>query len=1000
MKVKFFAAILIAALTFTNVDAQNKLTREQILGMSIEELSDLPLEDLMEAVETLGVSSVDELFALIMNKNVSSASKEEENSFTSPLSTTVITKAEMRTYGITTIEEAFRLIPGMIITEKTNGIYDIHMRGLNNIPDNNMLLYTENANTLLMIDGRQVQNCIMGALTLDMLPISIEDIERIEVVRGACGALYGSNAINGVINIITEKPNQESHKVAGNIQMGNNNTFIGDVAFRKSWLNGKIATGLSLNMQTRGRNTDKLYVMGSAGRVIAGSQEIADATVNTQAFGNIANGYMTTVTGQKLFLGKDLIPVTKGGWYSLEEIQNARQIAPTAMPAKMLGIEGVNDNDIVYYIFNATEPETPLADMFHDTNVSRKNIGINGYITINPNADIRFDITAGYGKARAMSTPVGDDIFSLNERVSNTFYTNLNSHIYGLSFNFGYENGPQNYAYGVPGFKIGHHLLNASVDYTFKVGDLSIKPGFEYQWSKFIDYLPVFNDENYDQSHNYTWHYEKDAKTPEDNFQRLYGFLNGAAELSSLAPSIRLDYKIGDIRLIGAFRSDKTSIPDKWNHSWQFAANYDINNNNFIRLVYGHANRGANLVNTNANYQWLRTNMQPYRMVFVGNKESDLLKTDNIELGYRWKPVPSVLVDAELFYSRSQNFGALMSNETMITAESSKVYNTFAALIPQLFAAYNQMVEAGIPTEQIYANLAGIGAGAAHQLPLETRAYIKYDNLPYVANQYGLSLNLDWIISSKLIAKVNANVQQTRIDDYYQYSQTNQIKTQLAAAQAIATSNLYGQGQGNNMVSDLMTTVLQYGGSDPHALMNSILQYVPSETYRQQIGWSTMSPAEKENVTNKLYQAGITGGQYDGVKNPLAMYYSLKYDVLMSGNTLYFGNSSAEPYTLSSNHKHKATPTVFGMVGLIYKPIDALTVSAFGNYTGKRTYDTTAGSETLNDRFTVNMKIGYNPIKNFEVFVNAHNLFNTEKQEFVYCDKIGGLYTVGVSFGM
>lgn len=79
--------------------------------MSTEQLSELPLEDLMAAVETLGVSSVDELFALIMNKNVSSASKQEENTFTSPLSTTVITHDEMRTYGVTTIEEAFRLIP-------------------------------------------------------------------------------------------------------------------------------------------------------------------------------------------------------------------------------------------------------------------------------------------------------------------------------------------------------------------------------------------------------------------------------------------------------------------------------------------------------------------------------------------------------------------------------------------------------------------------------------------------------------------------------------------------------------------------------------------------------------------------------------------------------------------------------------------------------------------------------------------------------------------------
>ena len=188
MNPKKIAFILIATIICTSIDAQ-QLTKDQIMAMSIEQLSELPLEDLMQAVETLGVSSVDELFALIMNKNVSSASKEEEDSFVSPLSTTVITKAEMRSYGISTIEEAFRLIPGMIVTEKANGIYDIQMRGLSNIPDNNILLYTENANTLVMVDGRQIRNSIMGSLTMEMIPVSIEDVERIEVVRGACGAL-------------------------------------------------------------------------------------------------------------------------------------------------------------------------------------------------------------------------------------------------------------------------------------------------------------------------------------------------------------------------------------------------------------------------------------------------------------------------------------------------------------------------------------------------------------------------------------------------------------------------------------------------------------------------------------------------------------------------------------------------------------------------------------------------------------------------------------------
>ena len=74
-------------------------------------------------------------------------------------------------------------------------------------------------------------------------------------------------------------------------------------------------------------------------------------------------------------------------------------------------------------------------------------------------------------------------------------------------------------------------------------------------------------------------------------------------------------------------------------------------------------------------------------------------------------------------------------------------------------------------------------------------------------------------------------------------------------------------------------------------------------------------------------------------------------------------------------------------------------MSAFANYIGEREYRTKYGVEKLDDRFTVNMKVGYNPVENFEIFFNAHNLFNTKDREFVYSDEIGGIYTVGVNFG-
>jgi len=944
------------------------------MTMSIDELSDLPLEELMEAVETLGVSSVDELFAMIMNKNVSSASKEEEDSFTSPLSTTVITKAEMRTYGVTTIEEAFRLIPGMIVTEKTNGVYDIQMRGLNNIPDNNMLLYTENANTLLMVDSRPVQNYALGALTLDMLHISIEDIDRIEVVRGACGALYGANAVSGAINIITEKPNASSKILSGSIQMGNKNTMIGDFGLRNAWNGGKIAAGLTFNMQHRGRGTDKLYVMGAEDLYLAESNAAIESRYSQRQIADLSE------------LETDYRLISKGEWMSVEDINNLRLVKRTAMTTEVP----------TYIIMNATEPQTPISNMIPNPSMSRKTLGVNGYLSFVPNPNVRFDLQAGYQSSDVLSTPVNDDVFSINNRIAKGGYINLNSSIYDLAINLSYDFGPQNYTNGAPGFKVDHNSLNASAEYDIHAGNLHIKPGVSAQWIKYEDYLPVYNSENPEETGDYSWHYEKNG-TPSDNKHRLYGFFNGSAKITDIAPSVRLDYKIGEVRLIGAFRSDKTNIPDKWNHSWQLSANYSINPTNFIRFVYGRANRGATMVNSSANYHWIRTNMAPNTMVFVGNKDADLVHIDNYELGYRWKPSPKVLVDAELYVSHSEDYGALMASRTMQVLDGETLRSIFRSAMSSVSSI---MTETDAQTQKELMTSLVVQATTTMANEIESRTYVQYHNLPYKVNQYGLSFNMDWIISSKLIAKINANVQQTRIDDYYPYSQTEEIGQQMAGATSLLTQNLAS----GRMLSDVLQTVMYASGGDmdkAHAAVTSMMSDSPVDEYSSKVGWSNMSADQKEALLGQLKEAGIKGDSYDGLENPLSMYFALCYNAKLNEETgeYFFGSTEALKKEHSDGHKHKATPAVYGMVGLIYKPTTKVNISAFGNYVGKRTMDTAYGSVDMKANMTVNAKVGFTPADNVEIFVNAHNLFNNKEREFVYSDEIGGIYTVGINFG-
>lgn len=968
--------VMIISLVSVNAFSQStKLTKEQILEMSIEELSELELDVLMEAVETLGVTSVDELFALIMNKNVSSASKTEENSFVSPLSSTVLTKEELHSYGITSIEEAFRLIPGMIVTEKTNGVYDIQIRGLNNIPDNNMFLYTENARTLLMIDGRISQNYAMGAVNFDMMPISIEDIERIEVVRGGSSALYGPNAVQGVINIITEKPTESSNLISGSFQMGSLNTVIGDVAVRKA-LNSKVAVGLTANVQRRNRPTDKLFVIPQAGVYKVNDP---DAVAAYPA--------LTKETFGALVVGGALSDATKGGFYDLNEIEDLRQVYKhTDQVTKQT----------YYKLFNCVEPETPIYSMFPDPRLARETMGINGYVTLTPSEKMRFDLSGGYQSSFVNTTPVGDDYFSFNGRESKTGYVNLNANVFGLSVNANYCGGSNDYAYGVPGFKTWVNYFNASAEYDFKLGDLSIRPGIAYQNIYYNTYVPNYNNPG-TTDYSWTYHnpgeYEYDFADPTPH---LSSFFIYDASLTNIAPSLRLDYKLNDLRLIAAIRSDKTNAPDKWNTSWQFAANYSLNDKNFVRLVYSRANSSAQMVNSHSDFCWTRTGlMDPYKIQFSGNKDADIMYIDNFEVGYRWQPTQALLIDAEAFYSLSKDYGCLKAEKSTMMMHEKQLWG----IINEFQGQLGEGGSADAIASEVRKKMVGI---------MSSKSVISYDVMPYEVKQGGIGINIDWIISPKLIAKLNANVQFTKIDNYYQYSQTQNIMAQMADVQGQMLTKILGIGlpEGQyTLTEDLFDCAMSGGLEKMPVFMEAITGYNAMNTYKASIGWDKMSAAEQAAHLATLRETGIRevleGTDYDGLEKTLGLYYGMAFGIEydQATNEYYFGKGTNESPVLENGHKHKATPSVYGMFGLIYKPINKVSLSAYANYIGEREYTTKYGTQKLDDRFTVNLKAGYKPVDNFELFFNAHNLFNTKAQEFVYSDEIGGVYTVGVQFG-
>ncbi len=108
----------------------------------------------------------------------------------------VISADDIRRSGATSVPEVLRLAPNLNVQRVNSVDYAISARGFNGFETSNKLL--------VMVDGRSIYSTLSSGVFWDARDLMLEDIERIEVISGPGGALYGSNAMNGVINIITK----------------------------------------------------------------------------------------------------------------------------------------------------------------------------------------------------------------------------------------------------------------------------------------------------------------------------------------------------------------------------------------------------------------------------------------------------------------------------------------------------------------------------------------------------------------------------------------------------------------------------------------------------------------------------------------------------------------------------------------------------------------------------------------------------------------------------
>lgn len=131
---------------------------------------------------------------------VSTVERKESTVGQTPAAVFVITGEMIRRSGVRTIPEALRLAPGVEVARIDANKWAISIRGFNNRFANKLLV---------QIDGRSVYNPLFGGTLWDVQDVLLEDVDRIEVVRGPGGTVWGDNAVNGVINVIT-KPAEET----------------------------------------------------------------------------------------------------------------------------------------------------------------------------------------------------------------------------------------------------------------------------------------------------------------------------------------------------------------------------------------------------------------------------------------------------------------------------------------------------------------------------------------------------------------------------------------------------------------------------------------------------------------------------------------------------------------------------------------------------------------------------------------------------------------------
>jgi iron complex outermembrane receptor protein len=202
--VTVFAAMFVA----TSVWGQSSQVTPDVTAMSVEDL---------------------------MNMQVTSVSKRTQKVADAAAAVFVITQEDIQRSGARNIPETLRMVPGIEVARLDSNKWAISTRGFNGRFADKLLV---------LIDGRSVYTPLFSGVYWDVQDVPLEDVDRIEVIRGPGATLWGANAVNGVINIIT-KPAKATQSWLVNVQGGNEQLTsdtvrygnkVGDIGYYRAYL--------------------------------------------------------------------------------------------------------------------------------------------------------------------------------------------------------------------------------------------------------------------------------------------------------------------------------------------------------------------------------------------------------------------------------------------------------------------------------------------------------------------------------------------------------------------------------------------------------------------------------------------------------------------------------------------------------------------------------------------------------------------------------------------